>query len=81
MPEEVEINWSYVKGVVKEAALEMGWDIGWSIETEENLVIIRVKEDQDDLVAETTFDFYALAADSLGKEVFRAINFLFVSDD
>lgn len=36
-------------------------------------------EDQNDMIAETTFDFYSLIAKQLDTEIFKAINFFFVS--
>lgn len=77
---DVNINWGYVLAVVETAVSELNWNIKISIDTTENLIIVAVPEDQDDLIAETTFDFYSLIAGQLDTEVFKAINFFFVSD-
>lgn len=77
---DVNINWSHVRTVVETAVSELNWNIEISIDTTENLIIVAIPEDQDDLIAETTFDFYSLIAGQLNTEVFKAINFFFVSD-
>ena len=77
---DVNINWSHVRAVVETAVSELNWNIEISIDTTENLIIVAIPEDQDDLIAETTFDFYSLIAGQLNTEVFKAINFFFVSD-
>lgn len=77
---ELNINWSHVRAVVEEAASRLNWSIEISINDTENLIIVSVPENQDDMIADTTFDYYSLIAEELGKEVFRAINFYFTSD-
>ena len=77
---ELNINWSHVRAVVEEAASRLNWSIEISINDTENLIIVSVPENQDDMIADTTFDYYSLIAEGLGKEVFRAINFYFTSD-
>ena len=77
---DVNINWGHVRAVVETAVSELNWNIEISIDTTENLIIVAVSEDQDDLIAETTFDFYSLIAGQLDTEVFKATNFFFVSD-
>ena len=62
------------------AAAELDWNVEISIDTAENLIVVAVPEDQDDMIAETTFDFYSLIAKQLDTEVFKAINFFFISD-
>ena len=75
---DVNINWSYVRAVVETAASELNWDVEISINTDENLIIVAVPEDQDDLIVETEFDFYSLIIKQLSKEIFKAINFFFI---
>ncbi len=79
--EEVDLNieWRHVLSVVESAASELNWKVGIDID-DENFIIVTVKEEkQDDMIAETTFDFYSLIAKKLNKETFKAINFHFVS--
>ena len=76
---DVNINWSHVRAVVETAASELSWNVEISIDTAENLIVVAVPEDQDGLMVETEFDFYTLIVTQLGKEVFKAINFFFVS--
>lgn len=79
-PAPVRIVWGQVRSVVEAAASELNWNVEISIDTAENLIVVAVPEDQDDMIAETTFDFYSLIAKQLDTEVFKAINFFFVSD-
>ena len=79
-PVSVRLDWRQVRSVVEAAASELNWNVEISIDTAENLIIVVVPEDQDDMIAETTFDFYSLIAKQLDTEVFKAINFFFVSD-
>lgn len=79
-PTPVRIVWGQVRSVVEAAASELNWNVEISIDTAENLVVMSVPEDQDDMIAETTFDFYSLIAKQLDTEVFKAIHFFFVSD-
>ena len=65
---------------VVEAASELNWNVEISIDTAENLIVVAVPEDQDDLMVETEFDFYTLIMKQLDQDVFKAINFFFVSD-
>ncbi len=51
-----------------------------SIDIAENLIVVAMPEDQDDLMVETEFDFYALIMKQLNQDVFKAINFFFISD-
>ena len=53
-------------------------DVEISVNTDENLIIVVVPEDQDDLILETEFDFYSLIIKQLRKEIFKAINFFFI---
>lgn len=76
----VRLDWGQVRSVVEAAAAELDWNVEISIETAENLIVVAVPEDQDDLMVETEFDFYALIMKQLGQDVFKAINFFFVSD-
>ena len=76
----VSINWSHVRAVVEAAASELNWNVEISIDTAENLIVVVVPEDQDDLIVETEFDFYELIMEQLSQDVFKVINFLFVSD-
>ena len=76
----LKINWYQVRSVVEAAAAELNWNVEISIDTAENLVVMSVPEDQDDLIVETEFDFYELIMAQLSQDVFKAINFLFVSD-
>ena len=80
--EEVDLNieWRHVRSVVELVASELNWDVGIDIDPVEKFIIVTVTEEQDDLVAETTFDFYSSIAKKLNKETFKAINFHFVSD-
>ncbi len=78
-PAPVRLDWGQVRSVVEAAASELNWNVEISIDTAENLIIVAVSEDQDDMIAETTFDFYSLIAAQLDTEVFKAINFFFVS--
>ena len=64
--------------VVETVASELNWNVEISIDTAENLILVAVPEDQDDLIVETEFDFYALIIKQLSKEVFKAINFFFI---
>ena len=79
-PEPVRLDWRQVRSVVEAAASELNWNVEISIDTAKNLIVVAVPEDQDDMIAETTFDFYSLIAKQLDTEVFKAINFFFVSD-
>ena len=79
-PAPVRIAWGQVRSVVEAAALELNWNVEISIDTAENLIILAVPEDQEDLMVETEFDFYALIMKQLRQDVFKAINFFFVSD-
>ena len=79
-PAPVRLDWRQVRSVVEAAASELNWNVEISIDTAENLIVVVVPEDQDDMIAETTFDFYSLIAKQLDTEVFKAINFFFVSD-
>ena len=79
-PAPVRIAWGQVRSVVEAAASELNWNVQISIDTAENLIVMAVPEDQDDMMVETTFDFYSLIAKQLDTEVFKAINFFFVSD-
>ena len=80
--EEVDINieWRHVRSVVELAASELNWDVGIDIDFVEKFIIVTVTEEQDNLVAKTTFDFYSLIAKQLDKEIFKMINFHFISD-
>ena len=79
--EEVDLNieWRYVRSVVELAASELNWDVEIDIDPVGKSIIVTVTEEQDDMIAETTFDFYSLIAKKLNKEIFKAINFHFVS--
>ena len=79
-PAPVRLAWHHVRSVVEAAASELNWNVEISIDTAENLIVVVVPEDQDYLMVETEFDFYALIMKQLGQDVFKAINFLFVSD-
>lgn len=79
-PAPVHLDWGQVRSVVEAAASELNWNVEISIDTAENLIVVAVPEDQDDMIAETTFNFYSLIAAQLDTEVFKAINFFFVSD-
>ena len=79
-PAPVRFAWGQVRSVVEAAASELNWNVEISIDTAENLIVVAVPEDQDDMIAETTFDFYSLIAKQLDTEVFKAINFFFISD-
>ena len=79
-PAPVRLDWRQVRSVVEAAASELHWNVEISIDTAENLIVLTVPEEQDDMIAETTFDFYSLIAKQLDTEVFKAINFFFVSD-
>ena len=79
-PAPVRLAWHHVRSVVEAAASELNWNVEISIDTAENLIVVAVPEDQDDMMVETEFDFYALIMKQLGQEVFKAINFFFVSD-
>ena len=79
-PAPVRLAWHHVRSVVEAAASELNWNVEISIDTAENLIVVVVPEDQDDMIAETTFDFYSLIAKQLDTEVFKAINFFFISD-
>ena len=76
----VRIAWGQVRSVVEAVASELNWNVEISIDTAENLIVMSVPEDQDDLIVETEFDFYALVMKQLSQDVFKAINFFFVSD-
>ena len=76
----LKIDWRHVRSAVGAAVSELNWNVEISIDTAENLIVVAVPEDQDDLIAETTFDFYSLIAKQLDTEVFKAIHFFFVSD-
>ena len=80
--EEVDLNieWRHVRSVVELATSELDWDVGIDIDPVEKFIIVIVTEEQDDLVAKTTFDFYSLIAKQLDKEIFKMINFHFISD-
>ncbi len=77
---ELNIEWDHVRSVVEAATFELNWDVQISIDTSENLVVILVKEEQDDLVAETTFDFYTSVVEQLGQEIFKELGFFYLSD-
>ena len=77
---DLNINWSLVRSAIRSAASELNWNIEIVIDEDENLIIVLLKEDQDDMIAETEFDFYSLTAKQLEKEIFKAINFHFVPD-
>ncbi len=79
-PAPVLLDWGQVRSVVEAAASELNWNVEISIDTAENLIVVSVPEDQDDLIAETTLDFYSLIAKQLDTEVFKAIHFFFVGD-
>ena len=79
-PAPARLPWRQVHSVVEAAASELNWNVEISIDTAENLIVVAVPEDQDDMIAETTFDFYSLIAKQLDTEVFKAINFFFISD-
>ena len=79
-PAPVRIAWGQVRAIVEAAASELNWNVELSIDTAENLIVVAVPEDQDDMIAETTFDFYSLIAKQLDQDVFKAINFFFISD-
>ena len=79
-PAPVHLDWGQVRSVVEAAASELNWNVEISIDTAENLIVVSVPEDQDDLMVETEFDFYALIMKQLSQDVFKAINFFFVSD-
>ena len=79
-PEPVRLDWGQVRSVVEAAASELNWNVEISIDTAESLIIVAVPENQDDLIVETEFDFYELIMKQLGQDVFKAINFFFVSD-
>ena len=79
-PAPVRLDWGQVRSVVEAAASEFNWNVEISIDTAKNLIVVAVPEDQDDMIAETTFDFYSLIAKQLDTEVFKAINFFFISD-
>lgn len=76
----LKINWHQVRPVVEAAASELNWNVEISIDTAENLIVVVVPEDQDDLMVETEFDFYALVMKQLDQDVFKAINFFFILD-
>ena len=76
----LNIAWDHVRSVVEAATFELNWDVQISINTSENLVILTVKEEQDDLIAETTFDFYSSVITQLGHDIFKEIHFVYVSD-
>ena len=77
---KLNIEWDHVRSVVEAATFELNWDVQISIDTSENLVLISVKEEQDDLIAETTFDFYTFVIAQLGQEVFNELDFYYLSD-
>ncbi len=79
-PAPVRIAWGQVRSVVEAAASELNWNVEISIDAAENLIVVVVPEEQDDMIAKTTFDFYSLIAKQLDTEVFKAINFFFSSD-
>ena len=79
-PAPVRLDWGQVRSVVEAAASELNWNVEISIDTAENLIVVVVPEDQDDLMVETEFDFYTLIMKQLDQDVFKAINFFFVSD-
>ena len=79
-PASVRIAWGQVRSAVEAAVSELDWNVEISIDTADNLIVVAVPEDQDDMIAETTFDFYSLIAQQLDTEVFKAINFFFGSD-
>lgn len=79
-PVPVLLDRGQVRSVVEAAASELNWNVEISIDTTDNLIVVAVPEDQDDMIAETTFDFYSLIAAQLDTEVFKAINFFFASD-
>ena len=59
-PAPVRLDWRQVRSVVEAAASELNWNVEISIDTAENLIVVVVPEDQDDMIAETEFDFYSL---------------------
>lgn len=77
---KLKIDWCQVRFVVEAAASELNWNVEISIDTAENLIVVVVPEDQDDSIVETEFDFYESVMGQLSQDVFKAINFLFVSD-
>ena len=79
-PASVRIAWGQVRSVVEAVAFELNRNVEISIDNAENLIIVTVSEDQGDLMVETEFDFYELIMKQLGQDVFKTINFLFVSD-
>lgn len=76
----MNIEWDHVRSVVEAATLEFSWDVRISIDASENLIVIKVKEEQDDLIAETTFDFNSSIISQLGQDVFKALRFFYISD-
>ena len=76
----MNIEWDHVRSVVEAATLELSWDVRISIDASENLVVIKVKEEQDDLIAETTFDFNSSVITQLGQDVFKELRFFYISD-
>lgn len=76
----MNIEWDHVRSVVEAATLEFSWDVRISIDASENLIVIKVKEEQDDLIAETTFDFNSSVISQLGQDVFKALRFFYISD-
>ena len=79
-PAPVRLDWGQVRSVVEAAASELNWNVEISIDTADNLIVVTVPEDQDDLMVDTEFDFYELIMNQLDQDVFKAINFFFVSD-
>ncbi len=77
---ELNIEWDHVRSVVEAATFELNWEVEISLDTSENLVVISVKEEQDDLVAETTFDFYTSLVAQLGQDIFNELSFFYLSD-
>ena len=77
---DLKIDWGQVQNVVEVAASELNWNTKISIDDTENLIIVSVSEDKDDVIVETEFDFYSLIKRKLSQDVFKVINFLFISD-
>ena len=61
------------------AATELGWDVAFSYGEDFLEVEVFVPKSQEDLVADTTFDFYAKVAEGLDQGIFKEILFDFVN--
>ena len=77
---DLKIDWGQVQNVVEAVASELNWNTKISIDDTENLIIVSVSEDKDNIIVETEFDFYSLIKRKLSQDVFKVINFLFISD-